>query len=107
MKIIDLLNKIANGEEVPKRIQYGAAEYDYNETYKDYENNETGEFLFDGIAPTELNYYVGINEDEKIIPIPDDELKDDYTQINLDFNFKVLKEKINKIIEVINNEYNR
>lgn len=33
MKIIDLLNKIANGKEIPKRIIYGNEEYSFN--YKD------------------------------------------------------------------------
>jgi len=31
MKIIDLLNKIANGEEVPKKIKYDGTIYEYNE----------------------------------------------------------------------------
>ena len=31
MKIIDLLNKIANGEEVPKKIKYKGSIYTYLE----------------------------------------------------------------------------
>ena len=31
IKIIDLLNKIANGEEAPKKIKYKDIEYEYNE----------------------------------------------------------------------------
>lgn len=33
MKVIDLLNKIANGEEVPKKILY---KYDYKDFHKEY-----------------------------------------------------------------------
>ena len=36
MKVIDLLNKIANGEEVPKKIEYITTIYKYNNTTKNY-----------------------------------------------------------------------
>ena len=39
MKIIDLLNKIANGEEVPKKVKYRN-----NILYYDYEDNENNCF---------------------------------------------------------------
>ena len=38
MKVIDLLNKIANGEEVPEKIKYENYIYWYNKNLKDYEN---------------------------------------------------------------------
>lgn len=37
MKVIDLLNKIANGEEVPKKIKYKGTSYEYKEGI-DFEN---------------------------------------------------------------------
>lgn len=46
------------------------------------------------------------DEDKDIPLIPDDELKDDYTQTNLDFNFRVLKEKINQVVEELNRRNN-
>ena len=50
MKVIDLLNKIANGEDVPKKIRYQADShkkdlYTYNEYTGDYER-EIGLNLF-------------------------------------------------------------
>ena len=36
MKIIDLLVKIANGEEVPKKIKWEDTIYAYSESDKDY-----------------------------------------------------------------------
>ena len=36
MKVIDLLNKIANGEEVPKKIKYRKCIFEYEEKFKDY-----------------------------------------------------------------------
>ena len=38
MKVIDLLNKIANGEGVPKTIKLCGNKYQYNEHFKDYPN---------------------------------------------------------------------
>lgn len=50
MKIIDLLNKIANGEEVPERIKHCGADYEhiYFDVYKshDYEDTLSGDLLF-------------------------------------------------------------
>lgn len=45
MRIIDLLNKIANGEEVPKKIKYGVHYWTYNKTEKDYKDND-GDWAF-------------------------------------------------------------
>lgn len=36
MKVIDLLNKIANGEEVPKKIKYEEKEWVYAKNVQDY-----------------------------------------------------------------------
>lgn len=49
MRIIDILNKIANGEEVPKKIKYDARimEYDHNkQDYNGYYSNGNGNWLF-------------------------------------------------------------
>ena len=40
MKIIDLLNKIANGEEIPKKIRYGDLIYNVSDVGEDYYNYE-------------------------------------------------------------------
>lgn len=41
MKVIDLLNKIANGEEVPKKIKWRDKIWTYNNKDQDYEVNDT------------------------------------------------------------------
>lgn len=40
MKVIDLLEKIANGEEVPKKIKYTSLIWEYNKEIKDYFNDD-------------------------------------------------------------------
>ena len=64
MKIIDLLNKIANGEEVPMLIKWNDDEWYYmNNISKNYSNDK--EDLFSIIDGTNLNDEVEILEEEK------------------------------------------
>lgn len=53
IKIIDILNKIANGEEPPKKIVYKDDIYVYNENAGDYENGQD-EYLFDEYVLTDI-----------------------------------------------------
>ena len=69
MKVIDLSNTIANGEEVPKKIKYDDEEFvftGYNSASKNY-NNEL-EDLFEVLDGSMLNDEVEIIEEEKKIP---------------------------------------
>jgi len=77
MKIIDLLNKIANGEEVPKKIFYKYKHLEYNEEYYltydrhyecyyDEEGRPIPSLLADNLW--NLNDEVKIIEEEKKIP---------------------------------------
>lgn len=114
MKVIDLLNKIANGEEVKFKIIEDDVIYSIKKgKYLHLEElNRDAEWYID---ESWLNEEVEIlNEEDKDIPlIPDDELysfnnprfyfegalkKDE----KLDYNFKVLQEKINQIVEELN-----
>lgn len=68
MKVIDLLNKIANGEEVPKKVKWGEFELEWEELgYHDYKFLGTGNhLLFQGFATSVLNDEVEIIEEKKI-----------------------------------------
>ena len=125
MKIIDLLNKIANGEEAPKKIKWEDTIYGYSDCDKDYlefpfsEEEYRGLFdMKDSVLTQYLNDKVEIlddEEDDNDIPlISDDELWN-IEHINLygvdrnnaiDYNFKVLKEKINQVVEEMNRRNN-
>ena len=109
MKIIDLLNKIANGEVLKFKLKHDDLTYSIKkDNYLRIEElNRDAEWYID---KSWLNEEVEIlDEEDKDIPlIPDDELyvfKGDSKELN--YNFKVLKEKINQILEVMNNEYNK
>ena len=72
MKIIDLLNKIANGEEVPKKIKYEDTIFDYTkrnreglrylaDEYSNYEDN-------DNYLRTHLFWHIeNLNDEVEII----------------------------------------
>lgn len=72
IKIIDLLNKIANGEEVPKKIRYNSiyrSPLVYDEQAEDYDNNGKSYmfvYLFSYKIPSKfLNNEVEIIEEKK------------------------------------------
>lgn len=106
MKIIDILNMIANGEEVPKKVKVGYYYYEYEENgeYINTENTEDYLFDFDSYYPLKqcLNEEVEIIEEpkkiEKLIePIKLGDIHENLISIN-----KVAK-KINELIDEINN----
>lgn len=68
IKVIDLLNKIANGEEVPKKIKYGYKEYEYKSNSNLYVR-EDGTFGGDWALDMMLDEEVEIIEEEPEIDI--------------------------------------
>ena len=126
IKIIDLLCLISVGEEVPNKIKHCDNVYRKCDIGDDYFNDASYDWLFKDVFDTSmLNDEVEILDDEedKDIPlIPDDELwyisgkkgiiEDAYTYSKIsrdnaiNHNFKVLKEKINQLVEEFN-EYRK
>ena len=70
MKIIELLNKIANNEEVPKKIKVSCYEFEWRERGRYYANTTKGNYqtlLQDWLNnANKLNSEVKIIEDEEI-----------------------------------------
>jgi len=109
IKIIDLFIKIANGEEVPKKIKYCGEEFQftgYDSASKNYINEL--EDLFEVLDGSMLNDEVEILEDEKKIPKKLD--KKDFLgnqtieQIDADLDFII--DKINEILDYLESEKN-
>ena len=68
MKIIDLLNKIAKGEEVPKKVSinggiHGIDVWEYDENCKDYMNSSNILLLYSGMTSNHLTDEVEILEE--------------------------------------------
>lgn len=90
MKIINLLNKIANGEEVPRIVKYRGFYWEYNQENKDYKDNED-DWVFSCSnynITNMLNEEVEILEEEKKITPKDFE--------NLGYALGSIKKYINK-----------
>lgn len=99
MKIIDLLNKIANGEEVPKKIKWQGQIYEYSRNDRFYYQNSWSmyrDFYTEGNC---LNDEVEIIEEPKTI---EHCLKSDRFLRNED-EIEYLRTKIDELIDEINN----
>ena len=55
IKIIDLLNKIANGEEVPEMVEYSNVLFKYDEDFKNYISENMSGDIFSYIDGTCFN----------------------------------------------------
>lgn len=107
MKIIDLLNKIANGEEVPKRIKINNFIYEYRgymyctekANYQDIEDYLFGKWNFNI-----LNDTVEILEEQKKIPekLPKwATTREDKEYTKQEEHILVVSQKINEIIDYL------
>lgn len=110
MRVIDLLNKIAKGEEVPKKIKVGNIIWNYNEEKKTYFMSDTEiELFYVENITKKLNDEVGIIEDNLYI----EELKiecmenqpsskyivNEYgTKCFLTKHSKIIADKVNEVI---------
>lgn len=111
MKIIDLLNKISNGEEVPKKIKYAGIIWKYDNAIKDYISEDM--FLIYKINSFSLNKSFEIIEQEHKIPEKIDQNNFEWEYLyskksdkNIINNLNILRLKYNEIIDYleVNNE---
>ena len=109
IKIIDLLNKIANNEEVPKKIKWGDYELEWEELgYHDYKFLDTvNHLLFQGFATSVLNDEVEILEEtkkiEKIARCDSIKMTHYGELYKPTENQEILRIKVNELIDEINN----
>ena len=105
IKIIDLLNKIANGEELPKTIRW------YDKFYNDYDeiSNNYKAFVYERLK----NEFWNLNDEAEIIEAPkkiEKIARCDYIKMTHygdlykpTENEEILRIKINELIDEINN----
>ena len=105
MKIIDLLNKIANGEKVPNRIKYEKHIYEYEEGTYDWsyyiQNNGTIKFLLTDVFNSDDNILNILNNELEIIEEPK---KIEKIDISNGISVVNVAYKLNEIIDYINKE---
>lgn len=110
IKIIDLLNKIYNNDNIPKRIIYRNCGWEYNEVYNDfideYGNYLLGLYIHDYDDLYEfLNSELEITETSKKI----EKLEKNFTRednidemTKSDWQVSIISKKINEIIDIVN-----
>ena len=106
MKVIELLNKIANGEEVPKKIEYNTLLWNYCNDVGDYSDTEW--YLFKDIMTEVDNNVEFLNNEVEIIEENKKISKLDLYESNGNGTFVISKNdekiqnKINEIIDKLN-----
>lgn len=113
MKIIELLNKIANGEEVPKKIKYRNKIFIYdkdNQCYIFEDYNIYNDLLMElsNHKGTELHYEVEIIEEPQEHKMPEKLDLGDYTEITSknDMEYKMFEYIFNKNANAFYNKIN-
>ena len=107
IKIIDLLNKIANDEEVPEKIMFDEWLYIYNEREKTYYDEED-RTLWQSYNFKILNDEVEILDEAKEDKIQkiyhcETSLTQNEVEIFITENLNQMVDKINELIDEINN----
>ena len=112
MKVIDILDRIANGEEVPKRIMYRGVEWVYNDRQYYRVDGEHLRNIWSGYNFNILDDEVEIIEEDKKIEkleIVHNGSANAYALLNeygtkcaLTKHSKVMCDKINEIIDKLN-----
>ena len=101
IKIIDLFNKIANNEKVPKKIRYFGEIYEYSEEMKFYYQNGFSmyrDFFTEGNC---LNDEVEIIEEEKEIE-KIGKIYDGFTDSYYDTCLETTIKKVDELVDEIN-----
>ena len=107
IKIIDLLNKIANGEEIPKKILLNGIVFEYQEDdylYKDEDKKE--HWLFSASYTDKYTWLENFLKAEvEIIEEPKKikKLDIDFKKIDDEIVYLEFESNINEIIDEINN----
>ena len=100
IKIIELLNKIANGEDLPKRIKIQEYVFELSKDYEHYYYNEDVE-----ITHLINHNFSNLNEEVEILEDNTEEIEEipQYRIDNCtDYNYCYLAEKYNKLAKAVN-----
>lgn len=99
MKVIDLLNKIANGEEVPNVIEFNDIIYKKADIGEDYYNFTMHKWFFkDVFDASGVNLELKTIEEEKKIP---EKIEEEEIEVSMAIGEQICANKINAIIDYL------
>ena len=102
MKVIDLLNRIADGIDIPLQIKYDNNIWKYDEMARDYLLiDKSGE---EYLICEELNLMYALNEEVEVVEEEQEDKKIEKIDEILTIMCDDLKDKIKEIVDKINKE---
>jgi hypothetical protein len=108
MKVIDLLNKIANGEEVPEIIEFDDAKYYFRKIYKEYYRFDNSSTLYrDYNVFKILNDEVEVLEEDKEIEKIDRVNGSYLVDLRSDSSIAEQSEAITSLVMYLNNNVDK
>ena len=96
MKVIDLLNKIANGKEVPKKIKIGFSVLTLNDNKDNYLYEDSDEYYGD-----ELIHWFNLNDEVEIIEEAPEETKVSEEQMLFNNLDSIDRERIIQLMKIL------
>ena len=102
IKIIDLLNKKANREEMPNKIKYENIEWYYDIEENEYIKENEDYWLFQDYFPNNLNFMDCLND---LVEVLEDKPKIHPIFLNEECGIEMIEaicDKLNEIIEFLN-----
>ena len=104
MKVIDLFNKIANGEEVPRKIKYRDNIYVYTDDGYRYDDGLQVLWLVNDINIDDVDKKGEMVLNKEIEIIEEDKKIEKLTMSRFTRNQKAIAKKVNEVIDYINKE---
>lgn len=100
VKIIDILNRVAQEKNVPKKIKYYGVTYELQIERLDYVDDELN-YLFDKVLIYGDYLFQHLNDEVEILDNETNELEE-ITYITSDENTMICIQKINELVKAIN-----
>lgn len=111
MKIIDLLNKINNGEEVPKKVKFDNTIFEYDKNQKEYNHQNHNGYYETLLYRVMTSHFIDvllraevevIEENNGIKELNDTNYFDNMTSEDKEFYFNLTRTKLNEVIREVN-----
>ena len=100
VKIIDILNRVAQEKNVPKKIKYYGVTYELQIERLDYVDDELN-YLFDEVLKYGDYLFQHLNDEVEILDNETNEIEE-ITYITSDENTMICIQKINELVKAIN-----
>ena len=103
MKVIDILNKINNNEEVPEKIKFDDTVFEYDKEQKEYNHRKDDGFYETLLYRVMTTHFIDVLLEAKVEVIEEnkeiEEFRTEYAMSQMDKQFE---DKINELVRAVN-----